>query len=63
MTDLAWWHDALASDEPFVTVREWRSGEHIVMNTAALCLLLRDGGSYAEWVDSLAQQRGERDGP
>lgn len=39
-----WWALALASDEPLVAVREWRSGEHIVMNTAALKLMLVWGG-------------------
>jgi hypothetical protein len=48
-----WWSRALASDEPVVTLREWRSGEHIVMNTAAFMLMLPEGlgASYAEWVD------------
>ena len=47
-----WWIEALSSDEPMVTLREWRSGEHIVMNTAAMQLLAEagPGASYEEWV-------------
>ena len=52
MADLDWWLDALTSDEPLVTLREWSSGEHIVMNTAAMLLLSEEGtgASYDAWV-------------
>lgn len=52
-----WWREALASDEPMVTTRDWKhvGGEHIVMNTAAMLLMIEagPGSSYEEYIDNM----------